>query len=290
MGDIVATEPVIRHLRREMPSAFLVWVVGARYQELLAHHPDLDAVLPVQCLSEWIALRQPGVFDQIIDLHFDGRGCARCGSALTKPDGGHGVTSDNYYATGSLLQAFCRGAALPELTDAPHVHIPASVRAMVDHLALPPLFVAIHARSSETVRDWRDDRWKDLAATLMASGMPVVEVGLHSVIRSRDSQYTDLCGRISMLQTAEVIARARAFVGVDSGPAHIANAVNTFGVIILGAYGPFSSYVPYSGGYGTGMNGVLLHAHGSADTTEVGTVLDALAKPLARYAETAPAI
>ena len=280
LGDIVATEPIIRHLRREHPDGYLVWVVGHRYRELLEHHPQLDAVLPVGCLTDWILLRDAGVFDRVVDLHFHQRHCARCGIRLVKPDGGRGVTSDNYYALGNLLHAFCRIGGLPTLADAPELHVPAAPRAAVDRLALPPAYVAIHCASNETVRDWTADGWRELVSRILDLGRPVVEVGLRPVVGPARPGYVDLCGRLSILETAEVIRRAAAFVGIDSGPAHLANAVGTPGVIILGEYGPYRRYMPYSGEYASGRNATVLHADGPAAGTEVATVLDALVRAL----------
>jgi len=67
-----------------------------------------------------------------------------------------------------------------------------------------------------------------------------------------------LCGKVSLLEMAEVIRRATLFVGVESGPAHIANAVGTHGIVMIGPYRGFGQYVPYSGDYGTGANATML--------------------------------
>ncbi len=70
----------------------------------------------------------------------------------------------------------------------------------------------------------------------------------------------NLCGRLSILETAEVIRRSALFIGIDSGPAHLANAVGTPGVILLGDFLGFRRYMPYSGGYKNGTNGRIVYA------------------------------
>ena len=60
-----------------------------------------------------------------------------------------------------------------------------------------------------------------------------------------------MAGMLSILETAEVIRRAELFVGIDSGPAHLANAVATPGVILIGQYNAFKRFMPYSGLYAT---------------------------------------
>lgn len=42
----------------------------------------------------------------------------------------------------------------------------------------------------------------------------------------------DLTGTLSILESAEVIRRSSLFIGLDSGPAHLANAVRTPTVLL----------------------------------------------------------
>ena len=46
-----------------------------------------------------------------------------------------------------------------------------------------------------------------------------------------------------------MIRRARFFVGVDSGPAHLANALRVPGVVLLGRFYNFRQYMPFTGFY-----------------------------------------
>jgi heptosyltransferase-3 len=69
-----------------------------------------------------------------------------------------------------------------------------------------------------------------------------------------------LCGRGSLKAYAALIANAALFVGVDSGFAHVANALRVRGVIILGAYRKFPNYFPYSGFYIEPFNCALVRA------------------------------
>ena len=277
MGDIVAAEPVVRYLRREYPNGYLIWAVKDTYRELVEHHPTLDAILPLGCLTEWIHLAGSRIFDQVIDLQVQGRDCAVCKVPLVKPQGDQGVTFDTYYTLGNLLHVFCRAATLPTLDEAPRLYMPDAVRQHVDGLELPPAYVAIHCASNQQERDWSPVKWRELTEQIVSTtGLPVVEVGLHPVVGSSLPGYIDLCGRLSLLETADVIRRAQVFIGIDSGPAHLANAVRTYGIILLGEYGPFKKYLPYSGAYADGSNARILYGDGPAATIPVEWVLDAL--------------
>ncbi|MCP6657752.1 hypothetical protein NL521_27855, partial [Klebsiella pneumoniae] len=89
----------------------------------------------------------------------------------------------------------------------------------------------------------------------------VIEVGLQSDLgRSQSEHYIDLCGKLSLLETAEVIRGSKLFVGIDSGPAHIANAVGTYGIILLGQYRAFNCYQPYSGAFADGSMASVIYS------------------------------
>ena len=276
-GDIVAAEPVARYLRRRDPESRIVWAVDGRYRELIDSNPHIDEALTVGCLTEWIHLARSGAFDEIVDLQIHGRFCEQCCITLERPPDRRAITLANYYEHGCLLSAFCSVGGLPELTEAPRLYIPDRVRARVDTLDLPEHFVVIHGRSNQEARNWTAEGWQGLAERLPRErGAAVVEVGLRPVIASPHAGYRSLCGQLSLLETAEVIRRADLFIGIDSGPAHLANAAGTAGVVLLGEYGPFRRYLPYSGGYADGSRATILYGDGPASTLHVDRVLHAV--------------
>ena len=59
LGDVIHALPVARALRQALPEAELTWIVEAREQAILRHHPDLDGVLPVDTRRWRRLLRRP---------------------------------------------------------------------------------------------------------------------------------------------------------------------------------------------------------------------------------------
>jgi ADP-heptose:LPS heptosyltransferase len=278
MGDIVAAEPIARLARQRFPDAWICWIARAPYASLPASYPEVDHVVAVRCLTEWMLLRRLGLFDVVWDLHVNARMCPRCCIPQIKP----GVLPDqqNYFDYGSLLDVQCLAAGLPRLADGPALTPPPAAVAAVDALALPPRFIAIHCVSNDTRKDWPADKWQELIARILAADptVTVVEVGLRPMAVVPDNaRQRSLCGTLSILETAEVIRRAALFIGIDSGPAHLANAVGTPGVILLGSYVGFRSYMPYSGGYATGKAASVVRADGPVAGSPVDVVFTALA-------------
>jgi len=278
-GDIVACEPVARYVRQQHPDAYLVWTVREPYRELVAHNPAIDQVVVLKCLTEWMYLAASGLFDEIIDLHPQDRECPVCRRPLLKVRGNTGITIANYYNYGNLLAAYCQSAGLPVVEDQPRLYIPAETVGKVDRLGLPERFVAVHCSSNEESRDWTQEKWRQLAQHIMHErGLPVVEIGLKPHLDLGTGRYVNLCGALSLLETAEVIRRAQLFIGIDSGPAHLANAAGTYGIILLGEYRIFKRYMPYSGGYKTGENARILYHDGPAADIAVESVCAAVAE------------
>lgn len=281
MGDIVACEPVARYVRAQFPDAYTVWCVRKPYAELVKNHSDVNRALVMQCLAEAMNVVTPSRFDAIVNLHVRGRECRQCGVILDKTAPNSHITLENFYDYGSILSSFAQSAGLPALTDAPQLTIPVSAERRVDHLHLPRKYVVVHCKSNEVSKDWPGSKWKELMTKLDSIlGISIVEVGLSSMISDHgSSQPINLCGKLSILETAEVIRRARLFVGVDSGPGQIANAVNTPGVILIGPYKNFRQYSPYSGNYARGLADIIYH-DGAVSEISVGRVYDSVLQKL----------
>lgn len=281
-GDIVACEPVARHVKEKDPNAFLVWLIAGHNRELVQANPHVDCVLSLSCMTEWIWLARFINFDSVIDLHLPGRVCHECRIPLHKSAGDPAVTFDNYYDFGSLLTAFCRTAGLPELDEPPKVYIPGAVARSVDEKLSAGDFIVFHCQSFEECRDWISEKWRELAERVQADcPVRIVEVGTSSVLAHIGfANYENLCGKLSLLETAEVIRRSRLFIGVDSGPAHFANALDVFGIILLGRYHAFEHYLPYSGNYTDPAKAEIIYADGPAASIEVERVFGAIQQKL----------
>ncbi|MHC1741667.1 MAG: glycosyltransferase family 9 protein [Syntrophobacteraceae bacterium] len=276
LGDIVACEPAFRYIREQHPDAFIIWCTKKSYSSILSNSLSIDRVLNLTCLTEWIWLSKLNFFDRSYNLHPNGRTCPICEVPLKKTTGDQAITIHNYYAYGTLLSTFSLSAGLPPLDLSPQVSIPSTVTDSVQSLKLPTNLIVLHCTSNELCRDWQAEKWEELLIRL-ASFLPmhVAEIGLTPLLSNESPLYIDLCGKLSIMQTAAVIKNSKLFIGIDSGPAHLAHAVGTPGVILLGRYRSFTKYIPYSGSYGNGNLATLLHHEGPVSEIAVERVYQA---------------
>jgi heptosyltransferase III len=287
MGDIVEAEPIARYLRQRFPDATIYWFVRAPYAELVESVPYIDVCAAVPCITTWILLRDSNLFDEVFDLHINFRPCLVCRLPLSKTSAGKDVTLANFYDYGSLLWSQCACAGIPPLDASPSLHIPAEVEARVARLRLPKRYLAFHARSNEVEKDWPYGNWEGLLTHVVARWrLPIVEVGLTTVLQDAPAALRiDLCGVLSILETAAVLRAATFFVGVDSGPAHFANAAGVPGLVLLGQWRNFQNYMPFAGLYSRTRADSLLRAAGPVHDLPLAQVIAAVDRRLCSVAE-----
>jgi ADP-heptose:LPS heptosyltransferase len=279
LGDIVACEPVSRYLRAQNSDAFIIWLVKKPYVELINSNPFVDKTVVVHCLSERIMLEKSRLFDEVVDLHFADRHCSLCRRPLRKETVTSDINLSNYFHYGSLLASMTKSAGLPVPDEQPMMYIPESAVRTVDTLNLPKAFVVINCTSNAYEKSWPPDKWIQLLDSIKDEfGVPVFEIGTKTFLDGTVHARQNLCGKLSILESAEVIRRAKLFIGLDSGPAHLANAVNAYSVLLMGRYLGFDRYNPFSGAYGRGENAEIIYQKGRAADIRVEEVLSAIRK------------
>lgn len=270
-GDIVAAEPIARYVRELHSEAYVVWFVKPSFHELVSYNPEIDEVLKEFCVTQRRALLGTGVFDKVYELQFrNNNQCAKCDVFIDNPVAEErGINVHNYFNFGNLLEVFAKTSGIIPLKehfpadDQPRLFLQDQHRAKVDSLQLTKPYIVVHCQSNFAPKDWPSDRWQQLIHWIDENyNYQVVEIGLKSNLVVNSSSYRNLCGQLSILETAEVIRRADYFIGLDSGPSHLGNATGTFGVILMGALTTFASYNPYSGGYGRQENARLVRKEG----------------------------
>ena len=277
IGDIIACEPIVGWLRRTVPDTFVVWVVRDVYRELLAHHPGIDAVVAVSSLALVEPIVRSSAFDVCFDLHVNRKPTGRKNLDHVKAWGDPRVDGFSYFRHGTILRAFTTAAGIPALSGAPQLHVSPDVVRAVDALGLPTRFAVVHTTSNDETKDWSPDAWREVVRYIVHNWqLPVVEVGLTTTIDWRDERFMSLCGRVSIMATAEVIRRSAFFVGVDSAGAHMANVWRIPSLLLFGQYKGEKGWVPYEGFFGEEPERWILRHAGPLRGQSVSTVIERL--------------
>ena len=99
----------------------------------------------------------------------------------------------------------------------------------------PHKIVALHPWTSDPVKQWPYERFRELAGRLIREqGNPVVIVGgkeeltkSEELFGNIDGNLVNLTGRTTLRQLAAVLKRCKLLISGDSGPVHLASAVST---------------------------------------------------------------
>ncbi|MBA4850093.1 glycosyltransferase family 9 protein [Emticicia sp. BO119] len=279
-GDIVAGEPITRQIRKLHPEAYILWIVKPVFRELLINNPNLNGIIEEFCANQRRLLINSDIFDLLYNLQFRNNSyCSICNTYVENPVAeAKGITINNYYFQGNLLTVQQKIGGIPVEDLAPNLFIADEHCAKVDSLQLPKNFMVIHCQSAQNSRNWDSPKWEKLINYMIGkTDYSIVEVGLRSDLTINSNQYVNLCGKLNLLETGEVIKRAILFIGIDSGPAHLANAVGTFGIIMIGKLADFINHIPYSGKYKSGENALILrNTEGPSSEIPVEKVIEAI--------------
>lgn len=104
------------------------------------------------------------------------------------------------------------------------------------------------------VKDWGDPNWSaflsKLGGALPGYGLVMVGAGAErdrsdALLKHWSGTSLNLCGRVSVRESAAVLERCRLFIGHDSGPMHLAAAVGTPCVAVFSARNLPGVWFPY---------------------------------------------
>ena len=112
--------------------------------------------------------------------------------------------------------------------------------------ALPPQspILAFSIGAKVDVKDWGDENWRALVCrlnqvlpnwALVAFGAAIERERSENLLGQWRGPKANLCGRLSVCESAAAIRQTRLFLGHDSGPMHLAAAVGTACVAVFSA-------------------------------------------------------
>lgn len=260
IGDIILTTPVVRCLKTQLPNCELHYATKKSFQSILINNPYIDVVHVLESnLSIFIDTLKKENFDLVIDLHHNLRTSIikfRIGVPahsfhklniekfllvhlrINRMPDIHIV--DRYMATVSSLQVKNDGMGLD--------YFIASADE-VDAASLPSKFVAIVIGAKFATKRLPNHK---IAAICDRLQQPIVLLGGKEDIQNAiaimelcKSKMLNLCGKLSLNQSASVLKQAELVITHDTGLMHIAAAFNANIISIWGNTIPAFGMYPY---------------------------------------------
>ena len=273
IGDIVAADPALDLIRKE--NDFTIWLCQESYANLLKFHPDIDLVLPVSSLTEALILRRLAPNQKWSNLAIDGWLCNKFGIKCRNPNA-QGVDFTNYYSHGTLSDVFSLIAAGRIASRYPRVYlgddfdIDAWLAAVFKSSSRP--LIVVHLSSDEHARTWSEKEAVHLRNWLSErERFNVIELG-KSPLMPIGTYIVRAGTELPLTAQMEIIRHAVLFIGVDSGFAHVANALAIPSVLLLGRYRNFDSYLPVR----LRKTDIVVRSAAQAFTIEARQVIDVL--------------
>ncbi|MBL8525349.1 MAG: lipopolysaccharide heptosyltransferase I [Betaproteobacteria bacterium] len=268
LGDVVHNLPVVSDLLQARPDAKIEWAIESPYTEIAALHPGVTKVWPVPlrrlkknwrssaAWSDFLASRSR-LAEQQYDHVLDTQGLLKSAWVARWPEGvrnGYDKASarepmaarlyDRAFPVARDLHAVTRNRQLAAKAFGYSINTGANygLEAPTDMLAwLPasPYVVFLHA-TSRANKMWPDVAWIALGACFHARGIRVVLPWGSAAERAASERLAAaipdalIAPAMSLTHAATMLARATAVVGVDTGLAHLAVALQrpTVGVYI----------------------------------------------------------
>ncbi|MCS7231224.1 MAG: glycosyltransferase family 9 protein [Elusimicrobiota bacterium] len=104
-------------------------------------------------------------------------------------------------------------------------------------------FIVAHTNAGWRLKNWEEKKWLELLEKIHKKyGLYVIIVGGKDEAKGISSGYIfNLAGKLSIKETAALIKKSQLFIGLDSGPMHLASAVDIPVVALFGNTHPKTS-------------------------------------------------
>lgn len=271
MGDVFHTFPALTDLQRCRPDVRIDWVVEENFADIAAWHPAVNRVIPIS-LRRWVKHRGKSDLRQFkdwrnefqterYDLVLDAQGLLKSAviAKLANTDNRHGYNGES--ARESIASWFYQVKhAIPQQQHAVErtrqlfaaafdYEQPDAMRFGIQehfaHVRKEPNQLVFIMGTSWSTKLWSPEGWEELTRTAVREGYQVEmiwgsddERELADNVIQQVPEATRSIERLTIPQVAEKLVAATAVVGLDTGFAHLAGALETPTVALYGPTSP----------------------------------------------------
>lgn len=272
LGDMVASEPVLSRLNHKFKHNHITWITSKKQFAVFENHPLVDQLVDQKYTLISYLFQKSNPFHHYFNLHLSGfRKDEMTGISIVNDKADElGIHLSNYYDQHNLLEIALKLCDL-EIKDAqPHIYlddIPCNA-------PFEKPYWVIHGKSNAGLRDWTDENWQNLLTKIIDTwNVKIVEIGHVNPLNFTHENFNSLVGKTSLSEMMKIVKNASFFIGLDSGPTHIANVFMVPGLILNGEFSNFKTYLSYSGMYKNSQQvKVLFNENGNVKDLPFDTV------------------
>lgn len=263
LGDIVLTTPAIRAVRAHFPDAYIAMLVGKQSADVLRENPHLDEIITfdrsakskdtgemlrtVRVLRErkfTLAIDLQRKFRTALLMYFSGAPARVGKGALCTV---RVLEQENKHATAHYFDLL-HAAGIPAVDQRLELFLAESERTdasqRFDAAGIPQtgLKVGIFPGAGWKLREWMPDRFAAIAdrlvqhfnaEVLIFGGQKEADL-VHAVVKLMGARAVPFAGNLQVRELAACIEKCDLFLTNDTGPMHIATAVDTPTVSLFG--------------------------------------------------------
>lgn len=213
LGDVVLATALVRATKELWPASRIFFATDV--PEVFAGNPYVEQVVPAH---EYPALARRMAYAWDLDGAYERR--------LSRN------YLDAYFATAVFAEGPPRPSPelypMPEATDQAAALVPVNGK---------PLAVVAPQLTTWHGKNLPPEAWVPAVRELRRRGYAVAEVGTGEPLLGRETDYA-VAGRTTLPALAALLGRAKLFLGLEAGPAHIANAMGAVSVVFYGCTTP----------------------------------------------------
>ncbi len=278
LGDMVASEPILPRLNQKFGNTHITWIASKKHFPLFENHPLVNLLVDQKYTLLSYLLQQWNPFQYYYNLHLSGfRIDEKTGISISNSKADAlGIDLSNYYHQHNLLEIALKLCDLTIEDAQPRIYL----NDIPYKVPFEKPYWVIHTKSNAGFRDWTDENWCHLLTQLIDTwNINIIEIGHVNPLHFAHENFISLVGKTSLPETMKIMKGASFFIGLDSGPTHLANAFMLPGLILNGEFLNFKTYMSYSGMYKNSQKvKVLFNESGMAKDLSFDTVWKELIK------------
>ena len=275
MGDILHTFPALTAAKAARPEVSFDWVVAPEFADLLQLHPAVSQAIPCPIRRwrghYWQALQQGEVWDFIknlrqkrYDVIIDAQSALKSaviGKIARGAQSGYDKNSVREYgahwfytqrfavekqqhAVTRLCSLFAKALLYPIDPHAPENFGIDFTRLPTTTLLVPAEYVMIIPNTTWPTKHWPDAHWNALLQKMNPNGIAALIPWGNALEKQRaeglaaNNRNVFVLPKLTLMECASLIAKAKAAVCVDTGLGHLAAALGTPAIHLYGPTHP----------------------------------------------------